>query len=160
MVVGSSRRHPIFLTSQFPTSERWDVADRLWTKTPPSGRLVGSGNAFIGVVKLWMSKREKSGHRGWLHFQHFSRMFIIFFALNPLLWTDSVSGYVDSRNSGNQFLAWAFLKRLNAVKPLTSLEFQETTPKIQSCGYDSTPTEKCFHARGWRRWRSKSKRLV
>ena len=142
MVVGSSRRHPIFLTSQFPTSERWDVADRLWTKTPPSGCLVGSGNAFIGVVKLWMSKREKSGHRGWLHFQHFSRMFIIFFALNPLLWTDSVSGYVDSRNSGNQFLAWAFLKRLNAVKPLTSLEFQETTPKIQSCGYDSTPTEK------------------
>ena len=61
---------------------------------------------------------------------------------------------------GTSFWPGLFLKPLNAVKPLTSLEFQETTPKIQSCGYDSTPTEKCFHARGWRRWRSKSKRLV
>ena len=98
------------MTSQFPTSERWDVADRLWTKTPPSGLRLS--DAFIGsVVKLWMSKRSIWTPRV-VALSTFFKHVYHFLGLNPLLWKDSVSGYVDSRNSGNQFLAWAFFEAI------------------------------------------------
>ena len=67
-----------------------------------------------------------------------------FFGLNPLRWKDSVSGYVDSRNSGNQFLAWAFFEAIECGEATkTSSKIQP--PRSKAADMTRLQRNKCFH---------------